>query len=65
QNTANAEESAAAAEELSSQAAQLRQMLGRFRLKARPQGDSEAASLVVLPRQTLAEKQDGQAKRCA
>ncbi|WP_305044822.1 bacteriohemerythrin [Geoalkalibacter sp.] len=32
QNTANAEESAAAAEELSSQALQLKQMLGRFRL---------------------------------
>ncbi len=32
QNTASAEESAAAAEELSSQAAQLREMLGRFRL---------------------------------
>jgi len=33
QNTANAEESAAASEELSSQAAQLRQMLARFSLK--------------------------------
>jgi len=33
QNTANAEESAAAAEELSSQATHLQQMLGRFHLK--------------------------------
>ncbi|WP_216355474.1 methyl-accepting chemotaxis protein [Geothermobacter hydrogeniphilus] len=33
QNTANAEQSAAASEELSSQAAQLRQMLSRFTLK--------------------------------
>jgi methyl-accepting chemotaxis protein len=33
QNTANAEESAAAAEELSSQAAQLKQMLTRFKLQ--------------------------------
>jgi methyl-accepting chemotaxis protein len=33
QNTANAEESASAAEELSAQAAQLKDMLRRFRLK--------------------------------
>ena len=38
QNTANAEESAAAAEELSSQAAQLRQMLARFKLKSEAGG---------------------------
>jgi len=40
QNTANAEESAAASEELSSQAAQLRQMLARFTLKG-PTGTSQ------------------------
>jgi hypothetical protein len=34
QNTANAEETAAAAEQLSSQVAQMKQMLGRFHLAA-------------------------------
>ncbi|MHB1397864.1 MAG: methyl-accepting chemotaxis protein [Trichloromonadaceae bacterium] len=46
QNTANAEESAAAAQELSSQAAQLQQLLQRFRLKN--QGGSIPASRAAV-----------------
>jgi len=42
QNTANAEESAAAAEELSGQAMQLQQLLGRFTLKGRTAPASRA-----------------------
>ncbi len=49
QNTANAEESAAAAEELASQSAQLKQMLGRFRLKGGA-GTRGEVKPTVLPR---------------
>ncbi len=44
-NTSNAEESASAAEELSSQAAHLKQMLGRFQLKADTNGVKQAKML--------------------
>ncbi|WP_429884667.1 methyl-accepting chemotaxis protein [Geoalkalibacter halelectricus] len=45
QNTASAEESAAAAQELSGQAAQLRQLLQRFRLKGQGGAPAPAASV--------------------
>ncbi|WP_305046809.1 methyl-accepting chemotaxis protein [Geoalkalibacter sp.] len=48
QNTASAEESAAAAQELSGQAAQLRQLLQRFRLKGQG-GNSFAPRQAALP----------------
>ncbi|MDO3378714.1 methyl-accepting chemotaxis protein [Geoalkalibacter halelectricus] len=48
QNTANAEECAAAAEELSSQSEQLRQMLSRFTLR----GGATKAQVLTLPRQS-------------
>lgn len=54
QNTANAEESAAAAQELSSQAAQLQQLLQRFRLKN--QGGSIPASRAAAPGLSLSEQ---------
>ena len=44
QNTANAEESAAASEELSGQANELRQMLGRFKLKQQGLGSYNLAA---------------------
>ncbi|MFZ5774741.1 MAG: HAMP domain-containing methyl-accepting chemotaxis protein [Thermodesulfobacteriota bacterium] len=51
QNTANAEESAAAAEELSSQATQLRQMLARFKLKS--ESGSMRASVIYESQRAL------------
>ncbi|MFZ5774743.1 MAG: methyl-accepting chemotaxis protein [Thermodesulfobacteriota bacterium] len=51
QNTANAEESAAAAEELSSQATQLRQMLARFKLKS--ESGSMRGSMMYEPQRAL------------
>jgi methyl-accepting chemotaxis protein len=49
QNTANAEESAAAAEELSSQATHLQQMLSRFHLKKQAGGMVRLAAPVKKP----------------
>ncbi|ABA88225.1 methyl-accepting chemotaxis sensory transducer, class 36H, Cache_1 domain-containing [Syntrophotalea carbinolica DSM 2380] len=48
QNTANAEESAAAAVELSSQAEQMRQMLARFTMKNQPQTQSQISPKPVV-----------------
>ena len=49
QNTASAEEGAAASEELSSQAEQLRQMLGRFKLKEHAGQRSQLVAPLVSP----------------
>jgi len=48
-NTANAEESAAAAEELSSQAEQMRRMLARFVLCERPSVGPGAGTRMLAP----------------
>ncbi|MGE4543275.1 MAG: methyl-accepting chemotaxis protein [Pedobacter sp.] len=48
QNTANAEESAAAAQELTGQAERMQQMLARFTLKGQSRGNGKPASTAVL-----------------
>ena len=59
QNTANAEESAAAAQELSSQAAQLQQLLQRFRLKNQV-GSMSASRVAAVPRPSAPSRLWGQ-----
>ena len=54
QNTASAEESAAAAEELSSQAMQMQQMLARFKLQDQRHGSSNDQGRVVSLPETVA-----------
>ena len=49
QNTANAEESAAAAEELNSQAVQLQEMLQRFTLSGVAQQAQQPAMATIAP----------------
>ncbi len=59
-NTASAEESASASEELSSQAVQLKQMIGRFKLKNNGNGGFQANAVKSAQSQPEWQEQDDQ-----
>ncbi len=63
-NTASAEESASASEELSSQAQQVKSMLGRFKLKAQ-EGKMNNADVMAMLRSELASRDNAHRQHAA